>query len=902
MAYSMIDIVRLRKKFFDTYKKCEFYETIKYGNEIIGMYEKNKDTSSLEYAGDINNMAIVYDDIMSYDKAIELYKIAANIKLQILGEDSLDYADTVGNMAASLSLKGSYAQSLPLHKKVLKLRESQLDLNHKDCIMALFNLASVYDDLKKYDKSLQFFDFAIKRSEDCTGFTDKDYTDIIYGYARTLFKKGLYEKSISNYVNALEMIKIEHGEKSFYYLSALIETATACEKAKLYGQSIIYYKTAMKSRKNIVEKIHLDYVANLNALSQAMAKKGDYDDAVSIHEEAMDILKEIVGENHQFYADAINNIGMDYLRKGDNQKALSFFEQALIKKEIVSGRDSIGYTISLECIGHAYRKLKMFDEAFDKYNETMLMRKSLVGESNLLYIESLRSLGRLFFERGNLEEAEEYFEKAKALRKELALPNDMGLVSTMNLLAEVYDHMGKDEEALYALEQACGIRKAIYGRNHPRYARGLYYVAMFELKYGKFNEAINNLDFAMEIQIETIGKENPDYIDTNKEMIKARRKAFSFYMAQNKYEMAVEHFDNLLNLCSAMSLEEQNHALEGVNVYLKTRRIDKAEKLLAKIEIETLEKKGEVGLFYVQILKFKALLAIEKEDMKAGAKFLKEVERIQALLSDKDKVLSLKMILEIGHGYVEKGRTKEAKYQYEKCMESSDKSVLTMAKAGMGICLVQDKKYKEGCEILEKIIPAIEKEEKNPFYATVYKYASIGANKQKDYIKASEMLEKSICLRRDMTLSAEESYSKDLLDLAALFVKIGEKEKAVESLSEVGTIINKAKGDTKEFADVLLKNAKINASLKKYDVAEILYTKSAEIYLTLYGKHNDELLGVLYAMAKLYDKKKEYNKAIECYLSFKEAVEKNSTSKYNDEKYFKYFAKIEEKIVTRVLT
>ena len=892
MAYSMVDIVRLRKKFFDTYKMCEFSETVKYGNEIIEMYEKNNDTSSLEYAGDVNNMAIVYDDVMSYEKAINLYKIAANIKLKILGEDSLDYADTISNMAVSLSRKGGHAEALPLHKKALSVRENQLDLNHKDCITSLFNLASAYDDLKKYDKSLQYFDFAMKRADVCEDVLDKDYADIIYGYARTLFKKGYYEKSISNYIKSVEMIKNEHGEKGFYYLSALIELATACEKAKLYEKSLFYYEMAIKSRQGIVEKIHLDYVANLNALSQVMAKKGDYSDAVRIHEKALDIIKEIVGEEHQFYADSINNIGMDYLKKGDYEKALSFFEQASNKKEAISGKDSISYTISVECMGHAYRRLKIFDEAFDKYNEAMLTRKKLVGESNLLYIESIMSLGRLFLEQEKLLVAEEYFEKAKELRTELPNSKDMAMVSNLHFLATAYDGLGKKEEALYALEQALAVRKSIYGRNHPRYARGLYYVAMMELKYEKFDEAVNNLDFALEIQIDTVGKENPDYIDANKEMIKARSKAFDFHMKTNKYKAALEHFDDWLELCNLKSLKERrDYILKGIEVYFRTGYISKAKVILAEIEKETLKADGEKSFAYAQVLKAKVCLMIAADDIKTAKSLLKKAEEIEKFLSNEDKQALLEITVNIGSEYMRKGKVKEALLQYEKCMGSIDVSVLTKAKAGIGICFIRDKRYKEGCELLEEVIDLMEKD--SAFYSVVCKYASIGAKKQKSYKKASKMLEKSICIRRDMNLKDEENYSNDLLDVAALFIKIGDKERAVEALSEAGAVINEAYGDTKEFADVILKNAKINATLKKYDVAEILYTKAAEIYLELFGKNNDDLLGVLYEMTKLYSKKKEYEKAKECYLSFKEAVEKNLKSKYNDEKYFKHWADFE---------
>ena len=68
MAHYIGEIVKLRSDFFNAYNDGEYTEALRLGNQIIKLYKDNKDTKSLEYANDINNMAIVYDDVMAHSK------------------------------------------------------------------------------------------------------------------------------------------------------------------------------------------------------------------------------------------------------------------------------------------------------------------------------------------------------------------------------------------------------------------------------------------------------------------------------------------------------------------------------------------------------------------------------------------------------------------------------------------------------------------------------------------------------------------------------------------------------------------------------------------------------------------------------------------------------------------
>ncbi len=890
MSYYVGDIVRLRNKFFEAYNSGEYTDAIKYGSDIIKLYENNNDIMNLAYANDLNNMAIVYGDLMAHEKSIKLYKQAAEIKNKVLGEGSLSYADTLGNLAVSLSLDGRYADALPLHKKVLKIRESHLDMNHKDCITSLFNLASAYEDLKKHDRALSCFEAALKRADNCKDIQKKDYADILCGYARVLAKKGRYKKSISSFCKTVEILKTEEGEGNFYYLSTLLEAAHVCEKAKLYDQAIVYFKRAIESRKNIFEKTHLDYITSLNFLAQAFIKKGDFDRAIETHSEVRSLLRQLVGEEHQFYADCMNNLGVDYLKKGDYENAMKYLEETLVLKEKIGGRKHLSYTITLESMGHVYKGLKDFEEAFEKYSEARIIRKQISGEENLLYIESYMNIGKLFLDENRPEKAKEYFEEAKRLRKNLEKYEDMGMVINLQYLAHTSDILGDGDEALDFLEESLSIRKAVYERNHPRYARGLYHVGVMEVKWGKLESAVNNLEFALEIQLDTLGEISPDYKDTAKELVKARSMLCRHYFEAGLYESSVEQFEKGLEIFRGKCLKSRNeYILKNIYTYAKGGKLKEAEELLKETIKNIITYLGSENLEYADCLKAKGKLEIAKGEFQEGEKFFKSaLETEEKIIGNRSRSLE-EIHVFLGESYFLRGETDKAIFNYNLAIKNEKSEFFSRALSGMGVCFLEKKEYQDAYDYFQKALKIMEKNKKteNMDFAMITKCLFVIYEKEKNYEKAAENLEKNILARRAMNLVSDKSFCDDLISLGILNKKIGKKERASENLSEAASIINKKEGDTKRFADIIIKTAKINIERKKFDIAEILYTKAAEIYAKIYEVNSDEYGNIIYDMAKMYVKAKENDKAYECFIILKEISRKNDKSKFNDSKYFK---------------
>ena len=86
MAFYIGEIRRVRKEFFEAYKDGDYKKAIVLGKNLLHIYVENDDCDCMEYAVDMSNLALVFDQLHIYDRAAEYYKKAAELKKDYSGE------------------------------------------------------------------------------------------------------------------------------------------------------------------------------------------------------------------------------------------------------------------------------------------------------------------------------------------------------------------------------------------------------------------------------------------------------------------------------------------------------------------------------------------------------------------------------------------------------------------------------------------------------------------------------------------------------------------------------------------------------------------------------------------------------------------------------------------------
>ena len=155
MGYYLRELMDLRKEFIDSFREKRYADSIENGNKIIELYKNNNACNTEAYAEDVNNLAIVFDEIHINDRAKELYKEAAGLKKELSGEDSSTYLDTLTNLGVLLSTSGEFAEAEEVMKTVkgrVKENEGENSVKYVEC---LYNLGNMYADSGRAEKAAE---------------------------------------------------------------------------------------------------------------------------------------------------------------------------------------------------------------------------------------------------------------------------------------------------------------------------------------------------------------------------------------------------------------------------------------------------------------------------------------------------------------------------------------------------------------------------------------------------------------------------------------------------------------------------------------------------------------------------------------------------------------------------
>lgn len=144
-------------------KALEYYfKALEIRKDVLG--EKHPNT-----AGSYGNIGVVYHNLEDYDKALEFYNKALEIDKDVLGENHHDTAISYNNIGVVYDELGDYDKALEYHNKALEIKKEVLGEKHASTAMSYNNIGNVYDDLGDYDKALEYHNKALEIFEEVLG-------------------------------------------------------------------------------------------------------------------------------------------------------------------------------------------------------------------------------------------------------------------------------------------------------------------------------------------------------------------------------------------------------------------------------------------------------------------------------------------------------------------------------------------------------------------------------------------------------------------------------------------------------------------------------------------------------------------------------------------------------------
>lgn len=855
MGHYLKEIMEHRRAFEENYNQKKYADAIDEGNKIIEIYKENNATDTEGYADDVNNFAILLDEVHISERAKGLYKEAAKIKKEILGEDSESYLDTLTNLGVLLSSMGDFAEAEEILETARDgIRDNEGD-NSLKYVRSLYNLGNMYADKTEYEKAINVLDKSLEKAKKLKDIPKGEFEDIHVSIADACRRYGNFRRAREEYAKAVKLSEEEESEDSFFKMTYYLSASVTLQKCEKYKEAAEIYEKAVAIRERIMDINHLDFISVLNNLAVIYNKDGNSKKAIEVHERVLKLVENMLGRDHVFYGDVITNLGVDYYIDGDSDKSIEYHNKALeIKKKIV-GEKHIHYIWTLISLAEVYEKMEKFDMAAEVQNKALELRRECFGEINEQICDSLVNLGRIAIKNKEYVKAQGFLMQALIMSKEVGLAEGIPVKCTAEnvyLLAEASCKLKEIDKVEQFCESLIDYRKSEKGDKHPRYAKALYDSAVIYAELENYEKAAQYMGKACPIAETMVGSDTVFCMD-----------CFYLYSEMlykmKDYEKAVE----ILKKTASMYRKNDSDFEKLIKIMYMQAKCQymlgfprKAEEIVFRID--GIVSRSENDFFDI-VLKEKAdyafVINICCDHKKAGEMFKNIYDELKNKSEKPDYTLLVNCAETLLMSGDKQSAAKIAAEAEETANNSEEKAKAVILEARSYKQLGQEQK---ASEILEDIISVIGQDSTAYMEYAGEIYCLLGECFSKTNVeKAMDYLDKGIKEAKVRQNIPIEEYRGYLIKASNIAIEQKNYQKAIELLSENALLIRRDSGETIDFAQALEKAAELYEFQDRISDAQTIYEKCSELYEKLCGKESEKYINAVYKLlkAKYADKK-----------------------------------------------
>ena len=175
-----------------------------------------------------------------YDKALEFYEKALNIRTKVFGKEHSRVASIFENIGELWYKKKDFKKAIKYYEKELSITIKIFGRNHKYTADSLFNLGVVWNDLDNHNKTLEYCEKSLRIRLKVFGEEHPSITDLRFLIGINLMKKQRFMDSIHSFE-----IGYKHNKSAGFPFNI----AECYEKLNKPVDAIKYYKESAELRK-----------------------------------------------------------------------------------------------------------------------------------------------------------------------------------------------------------------------------------------------------------------------------------------------------------------------------------------------------------------------------------------------------------------------------------------------------------------------------------------------------------------------------------------------------------------------------------------------------------------------------------------------------------------------------
>ena len=335
---------------------------------IVGNYTIIERKNIRQY----NKIALKCYQEGNYSQALDFYVKILNTK-SFLVNSEISNQDIYNNMGAIYKRINDYNKSLEYYTKALNIREKNTRRYYHKIANSYNNISSVYIEMRDYSRALEFATKALNIQETFIEYpreTVRSYSNICSIYN----KIGDYPKAFEFYTKTLSII--EKNKVLFFDLDYVYDDlGILCKNMGDYPKALEFFTQALVIDENVFYKDNPNTAVGYNNIGSIYHVMGDYPKALEFYTKALSIFEKVLGKDHPNTAISYNNIGYVYNNMGDYPKAIEFLTKALNIREKSLGKDHPDTANSYNNIGFAYNKIGDYNKSYNYSKEAYYIFK-----------------------------------------------------------------------------------------------------------------------------------------------------------------------------------------------------------------------------------------------------------------------------------------------------------------------------------------------------------------------------------------------------------------------------------------------------------------------------------------------------------------------------------------------
>ncbi|MDR1705096.1 MAG: tetratricopeptide repeat protein [Clostridiales bacterium] len=335
------EVRTLRTKLTARHRAGEYGKCVYIGEKLIQLHKKNKNTESMNFADDLYNLAIVYEETGRLNRAIDLYADSMRVVETVSGK-GLDYAKRLTNLGVLYGRNGEHKTAMDFYVMAEDIVKRILGREHPDAVDALYNYASSLFDAGQYKKALKKHTEALERRRQRPETLDLADSINACGYCHEAMENK--EKADRCFTEALSVTERVAGAQTEEYISGLMYYGGYLSRTDRLDEAAKSFDKAALLLKKTYSENHIYYAGALGAAAEVYEKLGNMKKSLGLRLKTIAIMEKAIGGNHLYFANSLKAIALGYNELGNTGKAITVMNKALRIKGSLMGRGCAEYT------------------------------------------------------------------------------------------------------------------------------------------------------------------------------------------------------------------------------------------------------------------------------------------------------------------------------------------------------------------------------------------------------------------------------------------------------------------------------------------------------------------------------------------------------------------------------